>query len=268
MHIALQVSWPLGGINIAQGFSARDNRVDVFVHCPFTWQFAFFKNRGGWAFGLASAAVDAFIRVDGDRIFAFVKTVNGANRDAIGVFAFNAWIGNDKRHLKLLEGVGNALFILSTSGTARKAVDAKIVNRQSPGMATNSTVTVLALPRRVGLAAIYCCIGALFVAPAGCQRGATEGAWKQTAMGRDLDRICNVMKYSGAEQDGPENYAFLTAQWLGQNLESGEGRDFLVEIAQLAAGKKGAALEAKALQVGVTECPTVALWRAPGAVAQ
>ena len=174
--------------------------------------------------------------------------------------------------MKLLEGVGNALFILSTSGTARKAVDAKIVNGQSPVMATNSSVTELALPRRVGMAAICCWLGALFVAlfvaPTGCQRGTTEGAWKQTAMGRDLDRICNVMKYSGAEQEGPENYAFLTAQWLGQNLESGEGRDFLVELAPLAAGNKGAALEAKALQVGVTECPTVALWRAPGAVAQ
>lgn len=135
-------------------------------------------------------------------------------------------------------------------------------------MATNSSVTELALPRRVGMAAICCWLGVLFVAPTGCQRGSTEGAWKQTAMGRDLDRICNVMKYSGAEQEGPENHAFVTAQWLGQNLESGEGRDFLVEIAQLGAGKKGSALEAKALQVGVTECPTVALWRAPGAVAQ
>ena len=99
----------------------------------------------------------------------------------------------------------------------------------------------------------------------GCQRGEVPREWKQSALGRDVDRICHVMKYSGAEQEGQENHAYMTAQWLGENLESGEGRDFLVEIAQLDATRKVQRLEAKAQQLGVTECPTVAMWRAPAA---
>ena len=109
--------------------------------------------------------------------------------------------------------------------------------------------------------------GFALLTSSGCQRGEVQGAWNQSALGRDLDRICHVMKYSGAEQEGPENHAYMTAQWLGEHLESGEGRDFLVEIAQLDAMHKVQQLEAKAQQLGVPECPTVAMWRAPAAAA-
>jgi hypothetical protein len=116
--------------------------------------------------------------------------------------------------------------------------------------------------KRVRLA---CRCALLVVALTACQRGATDGGWKRSALGRDLDRICHVMAYSGADKEGPENHAYLTAQWLGQNLESSEGRAFLVDIAPKQPAAKAQLLQSQALAVGVADCPTVAMWQVPGA---
>lgn len=50
------------------------------------------------AFGFAEGAVDAFVGFDDEHVWAFVKAVDGADFDAIGVFAFDAGFGDDKGH--------------------------------------------------------------------------------------------------------------------------------------------------------------------------
>src|SRR5690606_15976269 len=48
------------------------------------------------AFGLAQGAVDALVRIDYQKVRAFVEAVNRANFNAVGVFALDAVISNDK----------------------------------------------------------------------------------------------------------------------------------------------------------------------------
>lgn len=51
-----------------------------------------------WALRLTNAAVNAFIRVDYQHVFAFVKAIHGANFHAIHIFAFNAVFSDDVGH--------------------------------------------------------------------------------------------------------------------------------------------------------------------------
>ena len=71
------------------------------------------------AFGLTHAAVDAFVRVDDQHIFALVKTIDGANLNAVHVFAFDAIVVDDIGHLHTLNGLFEAL-LLSHGSEARK----------------------------------------------------------------------------------------------------------------------------------------------------
>jgi hypothetical protein len=52
----------------------------------------------GRTFGFANATIYALVRMDHEHVFALVKTVNGANLDAIHVFAFDAIFDNDVGH--------------------------------------------------------------------------------------------------------------------------------------------------------------------------
>ena len=51
-----------------------------------------------WALRFAHTTVDAFVRVDHQHVFTFVKTVHGANLDTVGVFAGNAVVVDDIGH--------------------------------------------------------------------------------------------------------------------------------------------------------------------------
>ena len=53
------------------------------------------------AFGFANAAIDAFVRVNHQHIFAFVEAVHRAYFDTIHEFAFDARILDDVRHTVL-----------------------------------------------------------------------------------------------------------------------------------------------------------------------
>ena len=53
-----------------------------------------------WAFGLADAAIDAFVGMNDEHILAFVKTVNRTDLHAVHVFALNAVFIDDVRHRK------------------------------------------------------------------------------------------------------------------------------------------------------------------------
>lgn len=63
----------------------------------------FFDNRVDGAFPYANGTIDTFVRVDHQKIGTFVKTVHGANADAVRVFAGNAAFCNNKSHLFYLK---------------------------------------------------------------------------------------------------------------------------------------------------------------------
>src|SRR6185437_14474391 len=58
-------------------------------------------DRVGRAFRLTYAAIDAFVRVDDEHVFAFVKAVHRADFDAVGIFALNAGFSDDVSHPRL-----------------------------------------------------------------------------------------------------------------------------------------------------------------------
>ena len=55
-------------------------------------------DRLGRAFGLADAAVDALVGVDDEHVLAFIEAVDGANLDAVHVFAADAVVRDDVGH--------------------------------------------------------------------------------------------------------------------------------------------------------------------------
>lgn len=79
----------------------------------------------------------------------------------------------------------------------------------------------------------------------------------------DLDRICNAVTLSGADQDSSANGTYIMAQWLDANITSAPGRAFLVEFARLGEDKAARIqkLEENAARVGLPDCPLIAYWR-------
>src|SRR6478609_5080902 len=55
----------------------------------------------GRAFGFAHAAVDAFVGMDDQHVLALVETVDGADLNAVGIFAFYAGFSDDVSHPRL-----------------------------------------------------------------------------------------------------------------------------------------------------------------------
>jgi len=105
--------------------------------------------------------------------------------------------------------------------------------------------------------------GAVAVAGmSGCQSGSSESkpaATPASALYRaDIARLCDVIHQSGADQRPDEERMYVTAQWLGDNLQTEEGRAFLVTFQQSA--DKAATLLAEAKRVGVDACPLASLW--------
>jgi hypothetical protein len=56
------------------------------------------------AFGLAHAAIDAFVRMDDQHVLALVEAVHGAHLDAVGIFALDAGFSDDVSHPGLRNG--------------------------------------------------------------------------------------------------------------------------------------------------------------------
>ncbi|MBP6632348.1 MAG: hypothetical protein KBG28_02840 [Kofleriaceae bacterium] len=77
----------------------------------------------------------------------------------------------------------------------------------------------------------------------------------------DVDRICNVLEYSGALTNPEVSPIFATAQWLGQALQTEQGRQFLARVQPLTGAAKADALDDEARRVGLTSCPLADAWR-------
>lgn len=90
---------------------------------------------------------------------------------------------------------------------------------------------------------------------------AVGGNWKATPLGRDLERICNVLTYAGVVGKTANEQLDAIVAWLPGNIESEEGRTFLGSIAELGWGPKADALDAAAYKAGITSCPLAAEWR-------
>jgi hypothetical protein len=74
----------------------------------------------------------------------------------------------------------------------------------------------------------------------------------------DVQRICDVLSLSGADQVSPSERTALTAQWLGDNLETEAGVDFM--IAFKSAPDPAAALRDEASRLGLPGCPLADSW--------
>jgi hypothetical protein len=83
---------------------------------------------------------------------------------------------------------------------------------------------------------------------------------------QDIENLCDVLVRSGADKlpDGERNPTI--AMWLGPNIKTTAGHQFLVQIQPLQGADKAKALELEATRVGIATCPLAVEWRAPGAV--
>src|SRR5579862_6380955 len=67
----------------------------------------------------------------------------------------------------------------------------------------------------------------------------------------DVERLCNAMKYSGADNQPAGSRQMLIAAWLGPNLKTQEIHSFLVRFQMLSTPEKKQALLAEAMKVGL-----------------
>lgn len=82
------------------------------------------------------------------------------------------------------------------------------------------------------------------------------------AYGRDVDRICHSLQYSGAEERPEGERAIAVAQWLGVNIETDEGRSFMVRVSQATPADKVKILASESRRLGLAECPLIHAWSA------
>jgi hypothetical protein len=106
-------------------------------------------------------------------------------------------------------------------------------------------------------------VAVLGVGQASCQKTVTQTDFRSTPLGRDVDRICNAVEQSGVDKDPSANRQVFVAQWLGANIESGDGRNFLVSLARVEGEAKATLLEEQARRVGLSGCPLAAEWKKP-----
>jgi hypothetical protein len=63
------------------------------------WKLVFSVDRVSWAFWFAKCAIDTFIRIDYQKVWAFMKAIDRANVNAVGEFAFDTVFGDYKSHI-------------------------------------------------------------------------------------------------------------------------------------------------------------------------
>jgi hypothetical protein len=115
---------------------------------------------------------------------------------------------------------------------------------------------------RAALAAAFVAAlgAALGVGLASCQQTDAQTDYRSTPLGRDVHRICNAVELSGVDRE-PTNRQLFIAQWLGANIESVDGRNFLVSLARVEGEAKVKVLEDQARRVGLSGCPLAAEWK-------
>lgn len=78
---------------------------------------------------------------------------------------------------------------------------------------------------------------------------------------QDIANVCEAVQRSGADKLPPGERVAAIAMWLGPNIHTESGHEFLVAIQPLTGEPKAAALEFEAKRVGLDGCPLAAEWR-------
>jgi hypothetical protein len=78
---------------------------------------------------------------------------------------------------------------------------------------------------------------------------------------QDITNLCEVLKLSGADQLPAGDRAPTIAMWLGPNIHTDAGHEFLIAIQPLTGEPKAAALDFEARRVGLDSCTLAAEWR-------
>src|ERR1700751_4996043 len=98
------------------------------------------------AFRLAYAAIDAFVRVDDQHVFALVKAIDRANLNAVHVFAFDAIVVDDIGHLHTLDARSEALLLSHVVRGTQEGAHSRRVSAANPS-AISSLSQILVKPR-------------------------------------------------------------------------------------------------------------------------
>lgn len=77
----------------------------------------------------------------------------------------------------------------------------------------------------------------------------------------DITTLCDVIRLSGAADKPKDERWAIVAMYLGPQIKTSEGRDFLVAIQPLEGEVKALALETEAKRVGLTTCELANEWR-------
>lgn len=83
----------------------------------------------------------------------------------------------------------------------------------------------------------------------------------------DITNLCDAVRLSGAESKPKDERWTHVAMWLGPNIKTEEGREFLVATQPLRGDAKVLAFETEAKRVGLDKCALADEWRAADAPA-
>jgi hypothetical protein len=80
----------------------------------------------------------------------------------------------------------------------------------------------------------------------------------------DITSLCDAVKLSGAEDHPKDERWQVIAMWLGPQIKTTDGHEFLIAIQPLNGEAKALALETEAKRVGLTTCALASEWRTNG----
>jgi hypothetical protein len=80
----------------------------------------------------------------------------------------------------------------------------------------------------------------------------------------DITTLCDVVKLSGSEDKPKDERWQVIAMWLGPQIKTTDGHEFLVAIQPLKGEAKALALDTEAKRVGLTTCALATEWRTNG----
>jgi hypothetical protein len=81
----------------------------------------------------------------------------------------------------------------------------------------------------------------------------------------DINTLCDVVRLSGADEKPADERWTVVAMYLGPQIKTAEGHEFLVAIQPLQGEAKALALETEAKRVGLASCELASEWRAAAA---
>ena len=77
----------------------------------------------------------------------------------------------------------------------------------------------------------------------------------------DMASLCDAIKLSGAADKPKDEQWVAVAMWLGPNIKTESGHEFLIAIQPLQGTAKALALETEAKRVGLPTCALADEWR-------